>query len=51
MADLACDVAVITGTNPPAVFADVRFARPQPVGGTAIDVDDADASWPPRSGR
>lgn len=43
IADLACDVEVVTGTTPPAVFADVRFARPQPVGGGAIDIDDADA--------
>lgn len=43
IADLGCDVAVVTGTNPPAVFADVRFARPQPLAGGAIDVDDADA--------
>jgi hypothetical protein len=43
IADLACDVAVVTANNASATFADVRFARPEPVGGAAIDVDDADA--------
>lgn len=43
IADLACDVAVITANNAVATFADLRFARPTPVGGVAIDIDDADA--------
>ena len=43
IADLSCDVAVVTAGNAVATFADVRFARPLPVGGAAIDADEADA--------
>ncbi len=37
LADAGCDVLVVTGSGN-ATFADVRFARPEPVGGDAIDV-------------
>jgi hypothetical protein len=41
LADLGCDVAVLAGSTS-MEFADVRFARPTPAGGTPIDVADAD---------
>jgi hypothetical protein len=42
IADLMCDVSVVTDGNATTTFADVRFTRPDPVGGSKIDIDDAD---------
>ena len=41
LADAGCDVLVVTGSGN-ATFADVRFARPEPVDGDAIAVTAAD---------